>query len=264
MPDISFVTPRPGERTLYFGGTRAGKSSLMDWTLREIMRTRPNCISIIVDSKPRFRGEHRRGILGIGWRDAAPLYKSWTKGPVVPNSVIVDLQESKPFHGLWKNPGQVAIMQSGDPQDWRRMLDLLEGFVKADVKGRERLIFVDEALDFYARNTWGINPKKDVFYRAARAGGERNIGLMLGAHRVHGLPPLITNMSSRVVLFHLRDDSDMKHLRNIGIRDAESPGEMEGAYAFRHYTVEPGGTISEPFTGRVTYPQSYLSQLSAT
>jgi hypothetical protein len=143
------------------------------------------------------------------------------------------------------------------------MLHLLKAFTAAQIKDRERRIVVDECLDFYGRNTFGIaGHKNDVFYRAARAGGERSIGLELGAHRVHGLPPLILNMLSRVTLFHLSDDSDLRHLRqSVGIKDAESPS---GDFVFRQWVVRPGGELSKPFTGKATYPESYLKQLSST
>jgi hypothetical protein len=114
---------------------------------------------------------------------------------------------------------------------------------------------------FYQRNTWGIDPKNDVFYRVARAGGERNIGLDIGAHQVYGVPPLILKMLSRVTLFHLRTDKDMRYLQDIGIRDAESP---EGNYVFRQYQVQPGGTVSSAVTGTLDLPEFYLSQLSTT
>ena len=108
---------------------------------------------------------------------------------------------------------------------------------------------------FYQRNTFGIDPRNDVFYRAARAGGERGIGIDLGAHRVHGLPPLILQMASRVNLFHLRTDADMRYLREIGIKDATSP---EGNWVFRQYQIQPGGTVSRPFTGRLHLPDWYM------
>lgn len=114
---------------------------------------------------------------------------------------------------------------------------------------------------FYQRNTWGIDPKNDVFYRVARAGGERNIGLDLGAHQVYGMPPLILKMLSRITLFHLRTDKDMRYLQDIGVPEAESPN---GNYVFRQYRIEPGGTVSSPVTGRLVLPGSYLSQLAPT
>jgi hypothetical protein len=114
---------------------------------------------------------------------------------------------------------------------------------------------------FYQRNTWGIDAKNDPFYRAARTGGERNVGIELGSQSPH-MPPLILKSLSRATLFHLVSDADMKHLReHMGIKDAESP---KGNYVFRQWVREPGGTISQPFTGRLNLPESYLSQLSDT
>jgi len=250
---ISELLPKPGERVLTFGRSRTGKSSLMDWEIREIQKSRPTCMQILVDSKPRFRAEKTRGPFHYrNRRDASKLYTHWAKGPVVPNSVVVPIWDDHPFRGLWdkKNPSEIAIMQSGDSADWKRILQLLSAFTAAHIRDRERRIVVDETLDFYNRNTWGIDGRNDPFYRTARA------------HRVHGMPPLILNMASRVNLFHLANDSDMRHLQqNVGIRDAESP---EGEYVFRQWVVKPGGKLSEPFTGRATYPQSYLDQLSAT
>lgn len=262
---ISELVPNPGERVLTAGRSRSGKSSLMDWETREIQTSRPTCMQILLDTKPRFRAEKIRGPFSYRNRkNAEKLYRAWAKGPVVPNSVVVPIWDEHPFRGLWNsdNPSEIAIMQSGDASDWKRMLQLLTAFTNAHIRDRERRIVIDETLDFYNRNTWGIDGRNDPIYRVARAGGERSIGLELGGHRIHGLPPLVLNMLSRVNLFHLSDDSDLIHLRrSVGIKDAESPS---GDFVFRQWVVRPGGELSEPFTGRVTYPQSYLDQLSAT
>lgn len=259
------LIPGPGERSIVAGRSRSGKSSLMDWGIREVQSSRPHCMQLLVDTKPRFRAEKIRGPVGYrNRRNAEKLYEHWTKGPTVPNSVVVPIWDDHPFRGLWNsnNPNEVAIMQSGDAADWKRMLQLITAFTAAHIRDRERRLVFDETLDFYNRNTWGIAGTNDPIYRTARAGGERMIGIELGSHRIHGLPPLVLNMLSRVTLFHLSDDSDMIHLRrSVGIKDAESP---EGDFIFRQWVVTPGGKLSEPFTGRVTYPQSYLDQLSST
>lgn len=261
MPDIDGLCPGPGKREIVFGGTRAGKSAYQEWETRRIAATRPDAMQIVVDTKPRYRAETEPSRINPYRRkDASWRYKSWAKGPVIPNSVLADIHSPHPFRGMFRKPGEVVIIQSGEGADWRRMLRILDGFVRADIKDRERRIVVDEALDFYQRNSWGIDPRNDVFYRASRAGGERNIGISLGAHRVHGLPPLVLSMASVFVVFHLRQDTDMRYLRQYGIRDLESP---EGNYVFRRYEIEPGGSVSEPFTGRCTYPDNYLAQLAA-
>lgn len=222
-------------------------------------------MQLLLDTKPRFRAEKIRGpVHPKNRRDASKLYRAWAKGPVVPNSVVVPLHDEHPFRGLWNkdNPSEVAILQSGDSADWKRMLQLLTAFIDAQIRDRERRIVVDECLDFYNRNTWGIDGRNDPIYRAARAGGERVIGLEIGSQQLHGIPPLVLNCLSRVNLFHLTSDSEMIHLRkSVGIKDAESP---KGDFVFRQWRVTPGGALSEPFTGRVAYPQSYLDELSAT
>jgi hypothetical protein len=239
----------------------------MEWEMREIQHERPECAQLLLDSKPRYRAEKKRHPWFPKQRqDAKRLYESWASGPTVPNSVHVDIWADHPFRGLWQREGEhrgeIAIMQGETRTDHLRMLALAMAFVKAQWKDRERRMAFDETLDFYGRNGYSIDGQNDALYLAARAGGERGIGTEFGAHRVLGLPHLILMQVSRVNLFHLVADSDMKHLQQtVGIRDATSP---EGDFVFRQWVKKPGGTLSEPFTGRATYPQSYLDQLSAT
>lgn len=264
---ISDIVQGPGERHVIYGGTRTGKSSYMDWSIRHIQRTRPDAMILVADTKPRFRAEFQTGMGPARFatrKSAEKLYEGWQKGPVLPNSVVVDMNSTHPFRGLWnlkKHPGEVAIMQSDEPKDWRTMLELMKHFTSRHVK-RERLIVVDEGMDFYQRNSLGIDPRNDVILRAARAGGERNIGLMFGAHRPYGIPPLLNTLSSRVTLFHLRFLRDMQYLQGMGIPEDEEP--PDGDYIFKQYQIAPGGVVSDPVSSRLTLPDWYLEQLSAT
>lgn len=254
----------PGERHIVYGGTRTGKSSFMDWSIRHIQKTRPEFMGIIADTKPRFRAETMAyGPNNAFRKDASKLYEGWAKGPVLPNSVVVNLDSHHPFRGLWvdKRPGEVAIMQSDEPKRWRQMIDLMQAFT-AKKTARERLLMVDEGMDFYQRNTLGIDPRNDVILRAARAGGERNIGLLFGAHRPHGIPPLLNTLSSRVTLFYIRFQRDMRYLWEMGIPEDEFP--PAGDYIFKQYGIMPGGIVSDPLVSRLKLPDSYLKQLSAT
>jgi hypothetical protein len=193
-------------------------------------------------------------------RSAAWRYQSWRKGPIVPNSVVCDINSEHPFRGLWTRPGEVVIMQSGDQEEWRRMLLLCMHFVRAQIGDRERHLHADEVLDFYGRTTHSLMNRNDVFYLTARSGGERNIGESLGSQRVYGLPILVRNMFSRVTLFNLTEAKDAKYLSANGIPDAEPP---TGNYMFRQWTKQPGGGISQPGLHTLTLPDSYLSQLAA-
>jgi hypothetical protein len=252
----------PGERHLVIATSRAGKSGVVEWEARHVQATRPDAMQALTDTKPRFRAETERNPINPKWRkSAAWRYESWQKGPTVPNSVLVDLYSPHPFRGLWERPGEIAILQSGDERDWRRMLVLLEAFCKANIKGRERRLIADEVLDFYGRNTFSIMQKHDIFYRMSRAGGERAIGTTLGAHYVKGIPPLVRKMASRVTLGQIDEDDDIRQLRSCGIRDACSPPER---FSFRQWRKENGGRMSAPVDFVCEYPDSYLAQLAAT
>lgn len=256
----------PGERHIVYGGTRTGKSSFMDFSMRHIQRERPEAMILVADTKPRFRAETQAyGPPRLNLRkNAAPLYEGWAKGPILPNSVAVPLDSAHPFRGLWnydKRPGEIAIMQSDEPRHWKKMLELAAAFTAKRIS-RERLFVVDEGMDFYQRNSLGIDPRNDVILRSARAGGERNIGLLFGAHRPHGIPPLLNTLSSRVTLFHLRFLRDMHYLWEMGIPEDEMP--PNGNYIFNQYTIAPGGVVSDPVAARLALPESYLRQLSAT
>ena len=268
MTAIDDLVQGPGERHMVYGGTRRGKSSGMDWNMRHIQRTRPKCDQLVADTKPRFRAETVAYGPGNRLRKStlkAGTYDSWASGPVLPNSVLVPWQSNHPLRGMWnheKRPGEIAIMQGETAREWVLMLHLMHHFVNRRLKDQERLVVVDEGLDFYQRNTLGIDSKNDVILRTARAGGERNIGLLFGAHRPHGVPPLLNLLSSRITLFHLRFERDMAYLHDIGVpEEEESP---VGDYVFKQFKVAPGGTIDGPVTARFKYPDSYLKQLAAT
>lgn len=114
-----------------------------------VQKLRPSALQVLVDTKPRYRAETERGMLRHGRRDASRRYKTWDAGPVIPNSVVMDIWDDKPFKDLWKDrPGEIVIMQGAEHEDWKRMLFLLNKFVKAQIKGVERRIIVDECLDF--------------------------------------------------------------------------------------------------------------------
>lgn len=260
MTEFSDVVAGPAERHLIYGTTGSGKSCHIDWELREIQGSRPEAMQLLLDTKPRFRAEKERAQYNPrGRRSAAWRYEHWARGPVVPNSCLVDIWSDHPFRGMWTRPGEIAIMQSGNAEDWKRMLLLTMKFVKAHVQDRERHIVADEVLDFYGRTTWSIDPKHDVFYLASRAGRERKIGLSLGSQRVKGMPIIVRDMFSRVTLYHLDQESDMKYLQQNGIMDAASPS---GEFIFRQWTKQHGGTVGEPLTGRLILPEEYLDQLS--
>lgn len=267
-PTFDALVPGRAERTIVYGGTRTGKSSYCDWAARSIQSNRPDAMTLLLDTKPRFRAETVAYGPGLRLRrNAKKLYESWESGPVFPNSVVYPLESfdpesSNPFSGFYRRPGELVVLQSGDSGMRATMLRLSRKFVNMNPKRRERLLWVNEGMDFYQRNSYGVDARNDVILDAARAGGERGIGLLFEAHRPKGIPPLLNTLSSRVILFHLRFEGDMRYMWDMGMpENEESPS---GNYVFKHYTIQPGGTVSAPDTVRIKYPQWYLDQLSST
>jgi len=172
MAHIADLAPEKGERVVTIGGTRSGKSALSDMSMMHIQHVRPSAMQMLVDSKPRYRAQFERGPFRRGRREAAYRYESWNAGPTIPNSVVVDIWDEKPFQGLWKNPGEIAIMQGAEFEDWRRMLALLRGFVNAQIKGVERRIIVDECLDFTRGTPWELT--SGMMSSTGLRGQERN------------------------------------------------------------------------------------------
>jgi hypothetical protein len=262
VTDFADLVPGPGERTVVYGGSRSGKSSYVDWTMRFIQHTRPSAMILLLDTKPRFRAA------SIAWgprasyrRDAAFLYEDWAKGPLLPNSVVVPMGADKPLAGLFKRPGEIGILQSGVTAARPVMLRITRQFITMHTGGRERIVVVDEGMDFYQRNTLGVDARNDVLLDIARAGGERTIGLIFAAHRPKGIPPLMNTLSSRVVIYHLRYEDDMRYLWEMGVPEEKSP---TGLYVMHHYQVNPGGTVSNPIQARLSLPQWYIDQLAST
>lgn len=163
MAHISELTPAKGERVITIGGTRAGKSSLTDMTMMQVQHDRPIAMQVLVDTKPRYRAAFERGRRYTSRKPAAYRYESWEAGPTIPNSCLIDIWDDHPFKGMWNEPGEIAIMQGGEYDDWRRMLQLLKGFVNAQIKGRERRIIVDECLDFTSVTHSELTPEMMCF-----------------------------------------------------------------------------------------------------
>lgn len=266
MTEFTDILPKRAERTLIYGGTRSGKSSLADWMCRKIIEERPDAMIMCLDTKPRFRAQFEAWGPGYRWRrEAKKLYSSWEAGPTFPGSVVmpldIDLDSANPFRNFWK-PGEMVVLQSGDSRDRIQMLRIARKFVNMNPRRRERLLWINEGMDFYQRNSLGVVANNDVILDAARAGGERGIGLIFEAHRPKGIPPLLNTLTSRVILFHLRFAQDMRYLYDMGIpEDEEMP---DGDYVFKHYTILPGGTVSPALSVKMKYPEWYLKELSST
>jgi hypothetical protein len=186
MTSLSEIAPQKAERALIIGGTRSGKSTLMDHFMRHIVAERPNVQILLLDSKPRFRAEMERyGPQNRMARETTKRYQDWESGPVIPGSVRVDIHRDKPLERFWGEDDKcrVAIAQTELATERGRLLEIADDWYRIRARKSDRVLAVDELLDFYHRNTISVHSSRDVPLKVVRAGGERGFGALYGAQR---------------------------------------------------------------------------------
>lgn len=186
MTTFDDIAPGKGQRALIIGGTRSGKSTLLDHFIRHTVKRRPSSQIVLLDTKPRFRAEiERYGPGNRMVRDAEKHYADWEPGPTIPGSYRIDHNSEAPLQRLWRpdDKCRVAVLQTEEEMERARLLDVANAWYKARSPKSDRVLAVDELLDFYHRNSLCISPRADVPLKVSRAGGERGFGALYGAQR---------------------------------------------------------------------------------
>lgn len=186
MTSLDDISPGKADRALIIGGTRSGKSTLMDHFIRRAVKTRPNVQILLLDSKPRYRTEIERfGPQNRMARDASRHYKDWEAGPTIPGSVRVNIDSENPLERFWRkdDPCRIAVAQTELPTKRGRLLEIADDWYNVRVKQADRVLAIDELLDYYHRNSLSIHASRDVPLKVVRAGGERGFGALYGAQR---------------------------------------------------------------------------------
>jgi len=258
------IAPKKGERALIIGGSRSGKSTLLDHLVQYSVKTRPDIEVLMLDTKPRFRAEIEKfGPRNKFVRDADRNYNDWAPGPVVPGSVRLNIHADNPLANHWTDECRIVIAQCEEPAERHRLLQIADKWYHTKKRNKDRMLVCDELLDFYHPNGVCIDPKCNVPLKVNRAGGERGFSSTQGAQRPKGIPIQLSAELTRLYLFHLRYEQDMKYLYDMGIpRDIEPPKKEK--HAFKMIVVEPGGHAEYMGTYRLTLTDAYKSQLSDT
>lgn len=262
--DLSQIAPSKGERVLIIGGSRTGKSSLLDMLARYAEYDRPNIQKLLLDTKPRFRAEIERfGPRNKFVRDADYHYDDWEPGPVIPGSVLANIHADSPLANQWRDRCRTVILQSGETHERARILQIADNWFKTRIPNADRMLVVDELLDFYHPNGLCIHPRCNVPLKINRAGGERGFSGLYGAQRPKGIPIQISEELSILYLFHLRYENDMRFLWDMGVPREITPPKEEN-WAFKVIRITPGGRAEYQGLFRLQLPSSYTSQLSDT
>lgn len=223
-------------RALFLGITGSGKSEVKLHLVQHWIATHKNPRVLILDSKPRFRTE--KFLNGL---PASRLYKKWRRGPVLPGSYLLPLQNpAAELKQVWRLGGRIAVAQITDQQLMPLLRNAANAFYATADDKYDQLVDVDELADFYG--TTGYAKHGDPLLKIARSGREMNVALAAAAQRPKGLPKsFITEMSS-LYMFALPSQDDVQHLEDMGVPgDTPLPSMDHSFLYFDRYHREKTG-----------------------
>jgi hypothetical protein len=267
---IDDITPEKGQRLIVLGSSRSGKSVLADHIHFNIVKMRPVSEHLMLDTKPRYRAELiRYGPNGRFVKDADKMYTDWEKGPTIPGSYHHPLS-SNDMSMYWrpKDPCRTVILQTDKDAERARLLELAdEQWFEKRKKGADRVLRVNELLDFYYGNGVCISTRHNVPLKVNRAGGERGFSGIYESQRARGFPLQLVEEATMIILFHLKYEDDMKFLWQNGVPKTTYPPQAsneEELHSFKIITTNPGGMAEDHGLFKLTPDPEYLKQLSDT
>lgn len=168
--------------------------------------------TLIVDTKPRFKGEYE--LNGFGTK-LSKRYSKWGHGSgVVAGSIVLPGQSSirSELDQVFRLGYHTAIVQCERESEWGYASDVATHFYEDFGSSIPRLLVVDELADFFKYRSFG-----DIFQRVARNGRERNVALITGSQRPRKIPVEIMTEMKRLYMFQLDFFEDIKHVWAFGI-----------------------------------------------
>jgi len=263
---IKEMAPQKGKRAIVLGSSRSGKSVLADHFHFHIVDSRPDSRHLMFDTKPRYRAELiRYGPQGRFVKDAKNLYKDWEQGPTIPGSYHHPLiQDDMTMYWRKKDPCRTVILQTDKDAERGRILELADTqWFERRIPGADRVLRVNELLDFYYGNGVCISSRHNVPLKVNRAGGERGFSGIYESQRARGFPLQLVEEATDIFLFHLKYEDDMKFLWQNGVPKTTFPP-VDEMHAFKWITTNPGGMAEDHGMFRLTPDPGYLRQLSDT
>lgn len=92
---------------------------------------------------------------------------------------------------------------------------------------------VDELADFYGPNGQPIRGGgSDPILRAVRAGRERGMAILTGIQRPKAIPIQIKSELTKIYLFRLEDNDDIKGLQGSGLPSTIMPPEKDHVFYY--------------------------------
>lgn len=215
---------RKAPRAYVVGATDTGKSTLMEVLMNEyqIAYSVPKLpvMTLIADTKPRFKAEME--LWGVP-TSVTRRYSKWGYGSgIIPGSYVIEgklASFASELDQVWKLGGKIAIVHAEHKNKRESVAEALRVFYEHYGAKRPRLAVVDEVADFYESRAWG-----SIIEQIARAGRERDLGLIAGSQRPRKVSKELLTEMSRLYMFELQWYEDLKHVMEFGLpRDIRVP-----------------------------------------
>lgn len=234
-------------RAYLVGMTDSGKSTLMEVLMKNYMEAysipKLPVLTLIVDSKPRFKAElELNGLL----TKTTGRYRRWGYGSeVIPGSYVLPRIQhpKKELDQAWRLGGTIAIVQSESKNEWDELAETARIFFEGYGAKQPRLLIVDELADFYERRLL-----TDIFQRVARNGRERDFAFIAGSQRPRKVPVETMTEMLRLYLFKLDFDEDLDHIIQFGLPWKQIP-------KWQRKEVIPGGHVFYMWDRKLEYDE---------
>lgn len=216
----------PKARGMLFGITESGKSTLAEKLLDHWLRTHPRSRVLIVDSKPRFRGENL-----LNGLPANRLYRKWSHGTPVPDSYVLPLRDpGSELKQVWRLKGRVAIAQTGDLAELWRLREAMSRFYDDSDAKYQQLAYVDEVADFFGSS--GMARTGDSMLKIVRSGREKGCAFLGASQRPKGIPKSLLTECTQYYTFMLANPDDVDHIREMRLPDGYASPDEDHVFAF--------------------------------
>ena len=233
------ISLRERERALLLGGTGSGKTTLEELLISDFYMRYPTGRILILDSKPRFRGDYLP--TGIS---AKRRYRHWKPGRPIAGSVVIN--HPSQLRDAWKTANRVVIAQAERAAEYPLLVACAEEFYNSARHTQEQLIAVDETADFFHINGSPLANTSDALVRIARSGRERGTADLYCSQRARSLPSSIIEEMSQLYLFVLDGMADLKRCVEMGAPSWIEP--PEEPFQFNLWTKRDRRRVYGPYT----------------
>lgn len=221
---LNDISLNVGERGLILGMTRTGKSTLASVLIQTWLNKYKRSRTLILDSKPRFRAQYQ-----LNGLPAAPLYRKWDWGEVIPGSVVIPLRNPRQeIKMAWNLGYRIIIAQIHSRSDIGKLDEALKAAYEDREPKKPLFIYVDELNNFFRNG----ERTYDGIIMVITSGGERSVAFLGAAQRPRWISTEAIESLTKLYWFYTPYFEDVKHLKSMGLPESARPPNKYHVFLF--------------------------------